>query len=81
MTALRGEGLSQGEPLVALADEFGVSENTLRTQLHHALEKTGTDRQADLIRLVPSAFPPLASATTDRAHGPALRRPLGAELD
>ena len=31
---------------------LGISEATVKTHLHHVFEKTGTGRQADLIKLI-----------------------------
>ncbi len=45
-------GLAEGKRLDEIAEKTGVSKNTLRTQLNRAFEKTGTNRQAELIRLV-----------------------------
>lgn len=47
VTALAG-----GKRLDEIAGDHGLSKNTLRTQLNRAFEKTGTHRQAELIRLV-----------------------------
>ncbi|MET7772237.1 LuxR C-terminal-related transcriptional regulator [Nocardia sp. NPDC005366] len=44
--ALRGEGLR------SIAEELSVSVNTVRTHLQHAFEKTGTHRQAELVRVL-----------------------------
>lgn len=41
--------------LQAIASEFGVSINTVRTQLQALFDKTGTARQADLARLLIAA--------------------------
>lgn len=35
-----------------VADVLGISEATVKTHLHHVFEKTGTGRQADLVKLV-----------------------------
>jgi DNA-binding CsgD family transcriptional regulator len=35
-----------------VAEVLGISEATVKTHLHHVFEKTGTGRQADLIKLV-----------------------------
>jgi DNA-binding CsgD family transcriptional regulator len=42
------EGLSPSEA----ATSFGVSPNTVRVQLGHIFEKTGTNRQSELVRLM-----------------------------
>lgn len=36
----------------SVADELGISETTVRSHLRHVYEKTGTNRQADLVKLV-----------------------------
>jgi DNA-binding CsgD family transcriptional regulator len=33
-------------------ETLGISEATAKTHLHHVFEKTGTSRQADLVKLV-----------------------------
>ncbi len=43
---LRGEGLKP------IADELSLSLATVKTHLHHVFEKTGTHRQAELVRLL-----------------------------
>ena len=48
-----------GVPQVAPA--LGLSEPTVRSHLQHIFEKTGTDRQADLVKLVAVYMNPLAS--------------------
>ncbi|MDR2326406.1 MAG: hypothetical protein LBE51_13515 [Acidovorax sp.] len=40
------------EPLTAVAEQWGLSLNTLRTQLKAIFQKTHTRRQSDLLRLV-----------------------------
>jgi DNA-binding CsgD family transcriptional regulator len=44
--------LASGKSLEAIAEEFGVSKNTIRVQLQMILSKTGTARQAELVRLL-----------------------------
>jgi pimeloyl-ACP methyl ester carboxylesterase/DNA-binding CsgD family transcriptional regulator len=44
--------LVKGRSLNSIADEFGLSKHTLRTQLKSVYEKTGTHRQAELVRQV-----------------------------
>jgi DNA-binding CsgD family transcriptional regulator len=36
----------------SVAEELGISETTVRSHLRHIYEKTGTNRQADLVKLV-----------------------------
>jgi DNA-binding CsgD family transcriptional regulator len=44
--------LANGRTLHEAAEEAGVSMNTIRTHLKHALEKSGCHRQAELVALV-----------------------------
>ena len=53
-----GSGLSSAKSVEAL----GVSENTLKTHLSKIYAKTGTSRQADLVKLVADIGAPLRSA-------------------
>ncbi|SRR5579871_4955544 len=41
------------------AELLGLTEGTVRTHLHRAFDKTGTTRQAELIKLMLSASPPV----------------------
>jgi DNA-binding CsgD family transcriptional regulator len=41
------------------AEELGVAETTVKTHLHRVFSKTGTSRQADLVRLVAGFASPL----------------------
>lgn len=43
-----------------IAERLGVAETTAKTHLHHVFAKTGTSRQADLVRLVGGFAGPLA---------------------
>jgi len=47
--------LGRGETLAAVADSLGVLASTVRTHLHHTFEKTATQRQSELARLVEQA--------------------------
>ena len=38
--------------LKAIAESLGISQATVKTHLHHLFQKTGTRRQADLVKLV-----------------------------
>ncbi len=51
-----------GVPDVAPA--LGVSETTVKSHLQRVFEKTGTNRQADLVKLVAGYMSPLAARTT-----------------
>jgi DNA-binding CsgD family transcriptional regulator len=44
--------LTKGDGMQATADRLGIRIATARTHLHRVLRKTGTTRQADLVRLV-----------------------------
>ena len=44
-----------------IAPVLGISETTVKTHLQHVFEKTGTQRQADLVKLVVGYMSPLAS--------------------
>jgi DNA-binding CsgD family transcriptional regulator len=44
--------VAAGEDLTAIRVRLGVSANTIKTQLRHVFEKTGTGRQAELVALV-----------------------------
>ena len=44
---------------VAILKELGVAETTVKTHLHRVFAKTGTSRQADLVRLVAGYASPL----------------------
>ena len=62
--------LVQGHRLEEAADELGITVNTARTQLKRALAKTGTGRQAELVRLALSTPATLGIQTyeQDRAR-------------
>jgi DNA-binding CsgD family transcriptional regulator/PAS domain-containing protein len=51
--------LSQGLGGMEVAGILGVSEPTIRTHLQHIFSKTGTTRQADLLRLLHNSTPPI----------------------
>jgi len=51
--------LAQGLGAKEAADMLGISEPTVRTHLQHIFSKTGTSRQADLLRLLQSSAPPI----------------------
>jgi DNA-binding CsgD family transcriptional regulator len=44
-----------------VAPVLGISETTVKTHLQHVFEKTGTSRQADLVKLVAGFMSPLAT--------------------
>ena len=67
------EALLRGERIAEYAARVGISTNTANTQLKQIFAKTGTNRQADLMRHVLSD--PVASlATADRAAEAAEQR-------
>ena len=45
-------GLAAGETVNSLATSRGVSENTIRMQVRGVLEKTGCNRQTDVVALL-----------------------------
>ena len=45
----------------AVAETFGIAEHTVRTQLKSIFQKTGANRQADLVKLVAALASPLAA--------------------
>ena len=64
--------MAHGDGLVACARRLGITSNTARTHLKHVFEKTGTRRQAELLRLLLSCGFSLAdrcpAATTANAN-------------
>jgi DNA-binding CsgD family transcriptional regulator len=56
--------LTQGMSLREAAETIGISEPTAKTHLQRLFQKTGTDRQADLMRLAMSALAPAATRET-----------------
>jgi DNA-binding CsgD family transcriptional regulator len=42
-----------------VAEAIGIAETTVRTHLHHTYQKTGVNRQADLVKLVAAFSNPL----------------------
>jgi len=54
--------LAQGLGGKEAADMLGISEPTVRTHLQNIFSKTGTARQADVLRLLQSATPPARAA-------------------
>ncbi|WP_395016715.1 helix-turn-helix transcriptional regulator [Dongia sp.] len=56
--------LTAGRRLIEIADESGVSVNTLRVQLRTLFQKTGVHRQADLLRLALEAPRPTSDPGT-----------------
>jgi DNA-binding CsgD family transcriptional regulator len=51
--------LMEGKSVTEVADILGVSLPTVRTHVQHLLEKTGTTRQTDLVRVVMQVLPPI----------------------
>ncbi|ORW32274.1 hypothetical protein AWB91_11975 [Mycobacterium paraense] len=50
-------GILRGTPPKQLAEQMSVSLVTVRTHLQHVFDKTGTHRQADLVRLLTNLLP------------------------
>jgi DNA-binding CsgD family transcriptional regulator len=55
-------GLVDRRTVDEIADEFGVSPNTIRVQVRALLEKTGVHRQTDLVALLSGLMPARAPA-------------------
>jgi DNA-binding CsgD family transcriptional regulator len=45
----------------AVAETFGIAEHTVNTHLKSIFQKTGANRQADLVKLVAALASPLAA--------------------
>lgn len=56
--------LSQGLGGMEAADMLGISEPTIRTHLQHIFSKTGTSKQANLLRLLHNSTPPIRNLQT-----------------
>jgi DNA-binding CsgD family transcriptional regulator len=65
--------LLEGLQLADIAQRYGVSINTVRTQVQRLFDKTKTKRQPDLVRVVASSLPPL------RADGTSVPRRSGGD--
>ena len=50
-------GIATGAPLNEIADTLGIGRETARTQLRSVFAKTGTTRQAELVRIIARACP------------------------
>jgi DNA-binding CsgD family transcriptional regulator len=61
------EALVNGKSLEEASEEFQVSKNTLRTQLHQIFRKTDTSRQSEVIKLVLST-PVQLHAPSEHEH-------------
>jgi DNA-binding CsgD family transcriptional regulator len=51
--------LLEGLQIADIAERYGVTINTVRTQVQRLFDKTKTNRQPDLMRVVASSLPPL----------------------
>ncbi len=56
--------LVKGCSVREIADAFGITETTIRTQLKHLLNKTGARRQSELVRMALTG-PALFTCRTD----------------
>jgi DNA-binding CsgD family transcriptional regulator len=52
--------LPQGMTITEAAETLGIALSTAKSHLAHLVQKTGTQRQAELVRLAVSAFAPAA---------------------
>lgn len=50
--AAAGEAVARGHGVAEAAEALGIAPSTLRWHLQRAFDKTGTARQAELVRLV-----------------------------
>ena len=57
-------GLAAGKTVETIASDGGVSLNTVRTHVRGVLEKTGCNRQAEVIALLTGIVPPRAAASS-----------------
>lgn len=63
---------AHGDGLQAIADQMGIGLTTARTHLQRVFGKTGTGRQAELVRLIADSSPgvrPFLQDTRDRDRG------------
>jgi len=58
--------LTAGETLAGAAAHLDIGHETARTHLAHALSKTGSSRQVDLVRLALAIAPPITQLGLDR---------------
>src|SRR5262249_12175110 len=59
--ALVAVGIFQGERVKAAADALGIGRTTARTHLQRVFGKTGTRKQAELVRIIARMCPNLRS--------------------
>jgi hypothetical protein len=64
-----------GTPRVALTDEMGVSDNTVKTTVRHLLRKTTADTLDDLVQYVMRAALQRRSSTPEARDGVSRSRP------
>ena len=58
-------GLAMGQDIREVADGMGVTIQTARTYLKALFDKTGTNRQAELVRVLITSVPPIGSIRGD----------------
>jgi DNA-binding CsgD family transcriptional regulator len=61
MEALVAAEIFRGEGLQSAADALGVGATTARTHLQRIFDKTGTRKQAELVRIIARTCPSLRS--------------------
>jgi DNA-binding CsgD family transcriptional regulator len=57
------QGLVEGRDAAEIADLYGVARSTVKTQLLSLFRKTGTSRQAELVKLALGSIPPVQQGT------------------
>jgi DNA-binding CsgD family transcriptional regulator len=67
------ERLIAGETLSRVADQLGIAVTTVKTHLARIFEKTGTSRQADLIRLAAKYCAPISRPKVTASPSKAVR--------
>ena len=60
--------LANGDSLDAYAEKQGVSKNTVRNQLKACFQKTGVNRQAELVKLLLSGIPAISNDITNFSY-------------
>lgn len=59
------QGLIEGLTPAEISDRYGVARSTVKTQVLSLFRKTGTNRQAELVRVALAAIPPVHTEAPD----------------